>query len=68
MTSVRRTPNTRPKKVLNGTTGQGLRQMPSATRPTVRFETRTVDLGECLLGNVDDVVEVLDIAEREPLE
>jgi predicted transcriptional regulator len=53
------------KEVINEALRQGLIAMHT---PAVRrrpFETKSVDLGECLVGNVDDVAEALAVAEGE---
>ena len=55
------------KEVVNDALRQGLRQM---TRPAKRgepFRTRTVSLGRCLIGSIDDVAEVLAVAEGDRL-
>ena len=52
------------KEVVNEALRQGLRQLGDPPRST-RFRTRSVDLGRCLIGNVDNVAEVLAIAEGE---
>jgi len=53
------------KQVVNEALRQGLRQMiePPKRRPSYR--TRPVSLGRCLVGSLDDVSEVLAIAEGE---
>jgi hypothetical protein len=53
------------KEVVNEALRQGLRQMtaPVASRPPYR--TPSVSLGACLVGNIDDVSEVLAVAEGE---
>lgn len=50
------------KQVLNEALREGLSQL---TRPTParRFSTRTVHVGRSLLGSLDDVGHVLEIAE-----
>jgi len=53
------------KAVVNEALRQGLPRMASRTRPRQRFETKSVDLGGCLVGNVDDVAEALAVAEGE---
>jgi hypothetical protein len=53
------------KDVVNEALRRGLGQMaspPPSRRPS---RTRAVSLGRCLVGNVDNVSEVLAIAERE---
>jgi hypothetical protein len=53
------------KALINEALRQGLKQMtaPPPRRPAYR--TKSVSLGRCLLGNLDDVAEALAIAEGE---
>ena len=53
------------KDVVNDALRRGLADLdqPPAARKPVRFET--YDVGRCLIGNVDNVAEVLAIAEGE---
>jgi hypothetical protein len=44
---------------------EGLRHMTSPPRKRAPFRTASVDLGRCLVSNVDNVVEVLAVAESE---
>lgn len=62
---LRRTRNQTLKEVINEALREGLKRTtaPREKRPVVR--TRSVDLGRCLLGQVDDVAEVLAVAESE---
>jgi hypothetical protein len=53
------------KDVVNEALRQGLRQMIHPPRRRQRFRTQTVSLGRCLIGNLDDVAEVLAVAEEE---
>lgn len=53
------------KQVANEALRRGLLAM---SRPVIRrrrFETQSADLGECLIGDVDDVAEALAVAEGE---
>ncbi len=54
------------KAVVNEALRQGLGRMagPPAT-PRKPFRTRTLSLGRCLMGNIDNVAEVLAVAEGE---
>jgi hypothetical protein len=62
---LRRTRNQTLKEVINEALREGLKRtaQPRGKRPVPR--TRTVDLGRCLLDNVDDVAEVLAVTESE---
>jgi hypothetical protein len=54
------------KQVVNEALRQGLERMatpPAARRPA--FRTQPLSLGPCLLGNVDNIAEVLAVAEGE---
>jgi predicted transcriptional regulator len=53
------------KALVNQALREGLRQLSSARRPRPPFRTEAVDLGRCLQGNVDNVAEVLAVAEGE---
>ena len=53
------------KAVVNDALRQGLRQMATPSAPRVRYRTPTVDLARCLVGSLDDVAEVLAVAEDE---
>ena len=55
------------KKVVNEAIRHGLRQMIRAPRRGQRYRTRTVSLGRCLIGSLDDVAEVLAVAEGDRL-
>jgi len=50
------------RALLNQALREGLRQL-EAPRPTVPFHTAPVSLGQCLVGNLDDIAEVLALAE-----
>ena len=52
--------------VVNDALRQGLRQMVAPLGPPVRYRTPAVDLGRCLLSSLDNVAEVLAVAEDEP--
>lgn len=42
---------------------EGLRRLDEPGRPAERYETPSTDLGQCLVGDVDDVSEVRSAAE-----
>lgn len=53
------------KQTVNQALRIGLIQM-TAPRPSgIEFHTGTVDLGRCLIGNLDDISEALAVAEGE---
>lgn len=53
------------KDLVNEALREGLRHMTAPRRKRGAFRTGSVNLGGCLLGNVDDVAEVLAVAESE---
>ena len=53
------------KEVVNAALRDGLRLMVQPKRRSGSYRTSGVDLGQCLVGNVDDVAEVLAVAEGE---
>ena len=53
-------------KIVNEALRQGLPRMAAPpAAPRRPFRTRTLSLGRCLVGNIDNVAEVLAIAEGE---
>jgi hypothetical protein len=62
---LRRTRRQSLKTVINEALREGLKHTAAPPRRPAPFHTRAVDLGRCLPGNVDDVIEVLAIAEGE---
>jgi hypothetical protein len=53
------------KNLVNEALREGLRHMTLPRQKRTPFQTKSVDLGRCLLGNVDNVAEVLAVAEGE---
>jgi hypothetical protein len=53
------------KQIVNEALRVGLRQITTPGPRLRRFETRSVDLGRCLIGSLDDVPEALATAEGE---
>ena len=53
------------KAVINEALREGLKHTSEPRRNRPAFRTRSVDLGRCLLGTVDNVAEVLAVAESE---
>lgn len=53
------------KELVNDALREGLRQIAAPRRPRGAFHTKSVDLGRCLRGNVDNVAEVLAVTESE---
>lgn len=53
------------KEVVNSALRDGLAAMQEKPRPRAPFRTRTLVLGKCFLPNLDNIAEVLAIAEGE---
>ena len=53
------------KRAVNETLRRSLAQASAPSAPRARVRTRAVSLGRCLIGNVDNVSEVLARAEGE---
>ena len=51
--------------IVNEALRHGLRQMTAPSPRSAHYRTPTVDLGRCLAGSLDDVAEVLAVAEGE---
>jgi hypothetical protein len=62
---LRRTRRQSLKAVINEALREGLKHTAAPPCKPAPFQTHAVDLGRCLPGNVDDVAEVLAIAEGE---
>jgi hypothetical protein len=62
---LRRSQNRGLKQIVNEALRRGLQQMSGEEKPKGNYQTRSVDLGRCLVGNIDDTAEILAIAEGE---
>jgi hypothetical protein len=51
------------REIVNQALRLGLREMTRPSPAKKRFKTKGVDLGRCLFGSVDDVAEILAVAE-----
>lgn len=60
---LRKTRNESLKDLVNEALRQGLRNLEAPLTRREPFVTQSVDLGKCLLGNVDNVAEVLAVTE-----
>lgn len=56
------------KQIVNQALREGLTRMMASTKRRTRYRTQSVALGRCFLGSVDDVAEVLAVAEGEAFE
>jgi hypothetical protein len=62
---VRRERNVRFKDIVNEALRRGIKQLSATEKSVAPFQTRTVSLGRCLIGGIDDIAESLVIAEGE---
>ena len=62
---LRRTRRQSLKRVVNEALREGLKHINAPGEKRRPFRTSSVNLGRCLLGNVDNVAEVLAVAESE---
>ena len=53
------------KDLVNEALRRGLREMTTAAKPRRQFRTGSVDLGRVLIGSLDNIGEVLAVAEGE---
>ena len=53
------------KDLVNDALRRGLREMTAPAKKQKPFRTRSMDLGRCLIGSLDNIAEVLAIAEGE---
>jgi hypothetical protein len=53
------------KSLVNQVLREGIKSMNAPTKKRTVFQTRSVDLGSCRTANVDNVAEVLAVAEGE---
>ena len=63
--NVRRTRNASLKEIVNQALRQGLKDMTKPPRRGKAYETRSVSLGCCQFANLDDISEVIAVAEGE---
>ena len=62
---LRKTRDESMKSLVNEALREGLKHLAAPRRQQVAYRTGSVDLGRCLLGSVDNVAEVLAVAESE---
>lgn len=51
------------KQVVNEALRQGLKGLLTPPRPPKPYRTRVVDAGRCLVGSIDNIAEVISLAE-----
>jgi hypothetical protein len=62
---LRRSRGSNLKEIINEALREGFKHMEDSRRKRKPFRTESVDLGRCLLGNVDNVSEILAVSESE---
>lgn len=62
---LRRARNIKLKPLVNEALRRGIREMTAPSEAPEPFYTRPMDLGRCLLDNLDNIAEVLAFAEGE---
>ncbi len=62
---LRRARNTKFKDLVNEALRRGLQDITAPPKKQKPFRTRSMDLGRCLIDNLDNIAEVLAIAEGE---
>lgn len=62
---IQKTDNLTLKAAVNRALRAGLKELASTERKGKPFQTRSFDVGRCLIGNLDNIGEVLAIAEGE---
>jgi hypothetical protein len=62
---VRKSHKTGLKSIVNEALRQGLKEMTKPHKVKRPYRTRSVSLGRCLVGNIDNVAEVLAVSEGE---
>ena len=55
------------RDIVNRALREGLPQLEAPDRPQKEHTTKAVSLGSCLIGNLDDVAEVLAVADGDGL-
>ncbi len=53
------------KAIINEALRSGLKEMITPSQPDKNYQTRSVSLGRCLIGSLDDISEVLSLTEGE---
>jgi len=62
---IRKTRNISFKALVNEALRQGLRETIHPSQPAEAYHTKSVSLGRCLVGNLDDISEAIALAEGE---
>ncbi len=60
---LRRAGNASFKEIVNETLRLGLKEMNKPRQAKQPFQTKSVSLGRCLVGNVDDISDILALAD-----
>ncbi len=62
---LRRSKDKSLKELINQALRRGLEELNAPSKPRKPFRTRSVSIGRCLIGSLDDISEVIAIAEGE---
>lgn len=62
---LRKAGNRSMKELVNEALRYGLRQLSRPSPRRKRFRTRSVSVGRCLVGSIDNIAEVIAVAEGE---
>ena len=62
---IRKTKNVTFKALVNEALRQGLKEINQPSKPTETYHTKSVSLGRCLLGSLDDISEAIALTEGE---
>ena len=62
---VRRSRKTSFKAIINEALRFGLKKMTTPSQRNKSYQTRSVSLGRCLVGSLDDITEILALTEGE---
>ena len=62
---LRKSKNISFKALVNEALRQGLKEITQPSKPTETYHTKSVPLGRCLVGNLDDISEAIALTEGE---
>lgn len=62
---IRKTKNVSFKALINEALRQGLKEINQPSKATETYHTKSVSLGRCLVGNLDDISEAIALTEGE---
>ncbi len=62
---LRKTRHEKMKEIINSALREGLKQMTAPPARRLRFRTESADLGRCFTDNIDNIADILAVAEDE---